>query len=59
MFGITKVENEAAATVNTVFGGPADLVLERKMKAAAEASESLLSSNSTTESTTDISGNAV
>ena len=64
MFGITKVENEVAeiaseaeATTNTLFSGPADLVLERKMKKAAEAANELLpSNNSTAEATTDISG---
>ena len=53
LFGITKVENEVASevetTANTLFSGPADLVLERKMKKAAEAA------TATTE-TTDISG---
>jgi hypothetical protein len=45
--GITKVEkvegeaeSDVAATTNTLFGAPGDLVLERKMKKAAEAAAS-------------------
>ena len=49
LFGMTKVEGEEPTeeesskakedAVNTIFNGPADLVLERKMKKAAEAAE--------------------